>query len=250
MQVFLTIHLKNHSNKVILFTEFVKGMRNMKKIFALFLTILFVIGSFALTADAERGEFIADPDSLLSPESVTEINNICAALAESNGCEVYIYVAKTLGGQSCEAYSAKLFDSENIGGNERRGVVFVAASDDADYYMKAGAGVGNHLSYENIVSLLGEKFEPDFAAGEIDRATVSTMYSLCDRLSKLTEAELAKHAEEENKGANPFVIILLVILGVALLCILAFAVLCIRAQMIRKKRRQRRRRPAVRVYRR
>lgn len=217
----------------------------MKKLLAVLLSLILISALVPLAASA-RDSYVYDGDGLLSQETAEQINGICSELFRKNGCEVYVYVAKTLAGGTCEACASGLFVSEAIGGDGQNGVTFVVATEDSDYYVKAGTGAAGRLTYDDIVSILKDSFEPGFASGDIEQPLVSAVSQLSAKLEKAPEKQTA---EKEKKGTSVFLVILIVILFIVFFAVVAFIVLYIRAQRIRKRRR-RRRRPGNPGYRR
>lgn len=169
--------------------------------------------------------YVADTADLLSDATLEALERANSSLADKNGTSIHIYTDTECDGDIADlAYG--LFSSYEL---DERAVLLVVLKD--DYYLVRGAGLKDSLSEDEMIRLLKNNLEPEFAAGDPDAGVSKTVSALASLLSRVEKVDL-------TSLGNSLFILFTAALSIAFLLIL----ILIFTRIVGSKRTRRRRR--------
>lgn len=153
------------------------------------LTVLLLMGLtpavLAAVPDRPENKYVLDSAGVISSSTEREIVKENQELFRECGAEVVIVAVDFLGGQDIQDYTYELFNSWEIGSQERNNgilLVMAIAEGDGDYYAQAGYGIDSYFDGAKLQELLDEYLEEDFARGDYDRGVEKFFDAVTDEL--------------------------------------------------------------------
>ena len=134
-------------------------------------------------------QYIYDTEGVISEKTAEYVDAMNASLFAQTGAQIAVEVIDTTGSTDIADYTAEEFGRLGVGSKERNnGILLVLALEnyyngapDGDYYIGWGSGFSG--SQQNALqSILWDKMERDFAAGDYDQAVRKTFDGLVDYL--------------------------------------------------------------------
>ena len=134
-------------------------------------------------------QYIYDTEGVISEKTAEYVDAMNASMFAQTGAQIAVEVIDTTGSTDIADYTAEEFGRLGVGSKERNnGILLVLALEnyyngapDGDYYIGWGSGFSG--SQQNALqSILWDKMERDFAAGDYDQAVRKTFDGLVDYL--------------------------------------------------------------------
>jgi uncharacterized protein len=181
-----------------------KGSRRFQSIiFPLLLAAilpLFTISVFAENPDSlpTPTDYVSDFAHVLSSETVTQLDSICAQLDHSAAnAQLAVVTIHNLNGDAASDYATKLYDKWKIGkkGSDK-GVLVLLATDDHKYFIETGYGVEGILN-DAKVGDIGRAMVPYLRAKDYDSAVTTAVGRLAEVIAADANVTL------ENQPAPP-----------------------------------------------
>lgn len=174
---------------------------------------------------ANRTHFVSNPDGILSPKAVAELNDVALSLKERGLAEVAIVVVSSIDPDDPFTFAVDLFEKWGVG-NEKadNGLGILLVDDVHEIRFVTGYGLEGVLPDARCVQLQHEYMLPHFRNGDYDRGMVEGLRAV-DTLLSSGELEGVTNSEEEEREAmiaGLVIVVLLVILPLALLLIASF----------------------------
>lgn len=132
-------------------------------------TALFVNSVFAYSSPGNRDGFVNDFANMLAADTEEILNDRLTQAQEETSAEVVVVTVPTLGGETIENYTGKLFTEWNL---ERplhtKGVMLLVARDEKQVRILAGSGLGSVLSEEKSDEIIQEVIIPAFKTDDFN----------------------------------------------------------------------------------
>ena len=150
--------------------------------------------------------YVRDNANVISSETINEIGEINKKLFEENGGQVIVYTVDSLNGKSITNEAERLFNEIGIGDSvmNNGALVFFAINED-DYYIMLGDGLDDYLTRQELVNIIDQNTEPDFAKKNYDASALETVYALSDAIHKYYPSALGIMNTPSNTSAPGFV---------------------------------------------
>ena len=219
--------------------------------------------------DPSANFYIHDEEKLLSNETKNEILARNKELYEKYGIQIIVLSLEKIPGSDVNAkgaYLHQIIDSWQVGGTAEKCLVVMLSAAEQNYVAVAGEGLKTEFPASVWSELFNQYLEADFAAQQYDAdllklfkaaADKAELYAVNVGMTATGEAatptpEPSAEPEEENEEKEKpgvFTVILRVIGGIILaalaIVVIGFIVIYTHGQMVRKKRREARRRQAM-----
>lgn len=167
--------------------------------------------------------FVSDAAQVLSPETVTELNNRCYKLKKEVGVEYAIVVVDSIQGDNETAFAEELFNYWGIGNsNNNSGVLLLYVTSTRGMRFQTGAGIEGLLPDAYFKGLLEEKMFPLMREDKPDEAFLLAMTDIEERLTS-EEARL-ELAEEQVSDRGLWWNVLIIYLVLAFIALIVFAI--------------------------
>lgn len=173
--------------------------RNVKRMFALLLTLCLAASLLVLPAQATnladfprlpKDTSVVDDADMLSRDTEQWLNEGNGTLQDKcKGATIAVLTVEDTGALTTEDYATQVFNDWGVGNKkENNGVLLLltrtsAQYPDGDYYVSLGKGLdGTRLSSE-LSMLLQKKMEDSFAAGDYDAAVRKTVSAIAESIA-------------------------------------------------------------------
>lgn len=131
--------------------------------------------------------FVSDFAGMISPRAEAAITRIAEEVRAKTGAEIAVAAIETTGGAAIEPYSVELFTAWGIGEKGKdNGVLILVALKDHQMFVKTGYGLEGAIPDAVAHMIYRDVLLPGFRAGEYDKALVTAVTMLADRV--LTES--------------------------------------------------------------
>jgi len=136
---------------------------------------------------ARPAGFVSDFAGMISPRAEATITRIAEEVRAKTGAEIAVAAIETTGGTAIEPYSVELFTAWGIGEKGKdNGVLILVALKDRQMFVKTGYGLEGAIPDAVASAIYRNVLVPGFRAGEYDKALVTAVTMLADRV--LTES--------------------------------------------------------------
>ena len=219
--------------------------------------------------DPSANFYIHDEEKLLSNETKNEILARNKELYEKYGIQIIVLSLAQIPGSDVNAkgaYLHQIIDSWQVGGTSEKCLVVMLSAAEQNYVAVAGEGLKTEFPVSAWNELFNQYLETDFAAQQYDAGALKLFKAIADKaelyavntgmtatgeVATPTPEPSAEPEEEKEEKDKPgvFTVILRVIGGIILaalaIMVIGFIVIYTHGQMVRKKRREARRRQAM-----
>lgn len=200
-----------------------KGSRRFQSIvFTLVVAALlpfFTISVFAESVDSLPSPtgYVSDLAHVLSPETVTQLDSICAQLDHSAAnAQLAIVTVHNLNGDAASDFATRLYDKWKIGkkGSDK-GVLVLLATDDRKYFIETGYGVEGILN-DAKVGDIGRAMVPYLRAKDYDSAVTTAVGRLAQVIAADANVTLENQPapepeRQERRGGIPIGLIIFIL---------------------------------------
>lgn len=223
---------------------------------------------------ASESFYVYDGADVLSAETEQAIVAKNGEIKEKYGVQIVVMTLDSMPGETPEervAYAQSVLQTWKVGGDSGNGALLVLSISDADYWAVSGEGAKACFTNSVLGNLLKDQLEADFDAELYDDGVTKFVDAAVKKLESYTNAQnlaagtssaepgdgkaedvpekdAADKKDEEKKGGNLFLSILkgiaVFLVIVLALFIILYIVIYVHGQMMRKKRREARRRKA------
>jgi len=148
---------------------------------------LFLVPGFILayTSPGRPAGFVNDFASLLKPETVSSLENTLQSFSDATGNQIVVVTVATLGDESVETYSEKLFSEWGIGQEkEDNGLLLLVARDEREVRIEVGYGLEPVITDLESSRIIREIIVPAFQQGDYDAGVASAVTRI---ISDITE---------------------------------------------------------------
>jgi uncharacterized protein len=144
----------------------------MKK---LFFGLLLTFSCFCLGATyPSYNGYINDKVNIFSPEEAQMLNNLGMDLEKKTGAEFAVLVVDTLGEETIEEYSNKIFQAWGIGKKgENNGLLLLLAVNDKKVRLEVGYGLEGIINDGKAGEILDKTILPFFKQGQIKEGLIN-----------------------------------------------------------------------------
>lgn len=144
---------------------------------------------------------VADPDNILQPATILEVNRILDDIQKQSGAQVAVAVVGDTD-TDIDSWATALFDAWGVGKEgANTGVLFVVARDSHRYAIRTGRGITAVLPDVTTARIARNEIVPRFKAGDIDGGIVAGVSALHAELTTDDAVSAIKAAHErENKA--------------------------------------------------
>lgn len=150
-------------------------------------------------------QLVANPDNILSPAAVGEINSLLLDIRRKSTAEVVFVVIDSIDGASdIDTYGVDLFEHWGIGKKDKdNGVLVLVVPGQRRYTIKTGYGTEGILPTATLARMTRHGLEPLMRQGKTDEALVSTARSLNGLMTTedaIAELQSAEHGPGRYRG--------------------------------------------------
>lgn len=190
----------------------------MKRLFAILVPLMIALAAWPRSYEpseivnpikADKTQFIADPENLLSESDKAEINSRLEALRSKTTAEMAVVVVPSVGDSPIEDWSEQLFTSWGIGKKDKdNGVLLVIAVDDRKARIQTGYGVEGVLPDISCAAIIRDDIAPAMRDGNLALAlnnAVSTVYGAFTDPAVAEELR-SSQADDEEEFLSPEVL--------------------------------------------
>ncbi len=129
--------------------------------------------------------FVSDFSNMISPRAEATIASIAEEVKTKTGAEIAVATIQTTGGVAIEPYSVELFTEWGIGETGKdNGILILVAAEDHQMWIKTGYGLEGAIPDASAHMIYRDVLRPGFRAGEYDRALVTAVNMIADRILK------------------------------------------------------------------
>jgi len=142
----------------------------LKKALTIFVGLLLVPGFLlAYTSPGKPAGFVNDFANLLKPETALSLENTLQSFSDTTGNQIVVVTVATLGDESVETYSEKLFSEWGIGQEkEDNGLLLLVARDEREMRIEVGYGLEPIITDLESSRIIREVLTPSFKEGKYD----------------------------------------------------------------------------------
>lgn len=142
----------------------------IRKSLAILAGLLLVPGFLlAYTSPGKPAGFVNDFASLLKPETVSSLENTLQSFSDTTGNQIVVVTVATLGDESVETSSEKLFSEWGIGQEkEDNGLLLLVARDEREVRIEVGYGLEPVITDLESSRIIREIIVPAFQKGDYD----------------------------------------------------------------------------------
>lgn len=179
-----------------------------KTLFTVILTVAVALCSVARTwtvddlsnpQEQRIPSFVANPDNILSPGIVNQINQIVDNVYQTSGAEVAVVVVDDID-TDIDTWATTLFDRWSIGKEgANTGVLFVVAKTSRKYAIRTGRGITAVLPDVTAHRIARSALIPRLKAGDFDGGVLDGVSQICNILNEPRAVEQIKAAHDREK---------------------------------------------------
>ena len=200
-----------------------------KCLLALFVSLLALSTGVAL---AERVQdlpkptnYVSDFAGVLSPETVTSLNRLCAQVDRQAHAQIAVVTIKSLDGEPIENFATALEDKWKVGkkGTDR-GLLLIFATSDRKYRIEVGYGLEGILP-DGRVGDIGRAIVPYLQQNNYDAAVTLAVQQIAGVIAAdagVTLTTTSRPAYAPAPQARPLTLGEVVVLGIVLLLVIFF----------------------------
>jgi uncharacterized protein len=127
--------------------------------------------------------FVSDFAGMVSPSAEAAITRIAEEVKAKTGAEIAVAIIETTGGTAIEPYSVDLFMAWSIGEKGKdNGILILVALKDRQMFIKTGYGLEGAVPDAVASAIYRNVLVPGFRAGEYDKALVTAVSMIADRI--------------------------------------------------------------------
>ncbi len=196
-----------------------------KRIFAVVLSILFVVCSvFTVSARGDE-DFPAKPNpprlvndfaGMIGADHIQELENKLVEFDNTTSTQISIVTVSSLGDYDVSDYAIKLFNKWGIGqAGKNNGVLLLASRDDRKIWIVTGKGLEGVLTDQKTGMIYRNEMVPHFKEGDY----YTGFSKAADAIIAVTKGEYkgeAKHGKKDKGGSVGLIIFIIVIIIIAI----------------------------------
>lgn len=180
----------------------------MKKII-FFLPVIFLYSAsfvLAYTSPGKPAGFVNDFSNIISPQTQTALEE---KLSKS-GLEIAVVTVGSLGDETIETYSVKLFEEWGIGDKKKdNGVLFLVASNERQVRIEVGYGLEGILTDAQSNGIIQKIVLPELRAGNLEAGIIKGADAVISVVKD--EIDYSQVKEEKSIVGSIFIFIWLII---------------------------------------
>ncbi len=180
----------------------------MRKVLALIVALLTLLP--AVTASGARGiadipnvqiadstQLVSNPDGVLSPTAVTQLNSTLRALRSATTAEVVVVAVDELDTDDIDRFATDLFTSWGIGKNDNdNGLLILISRGQRRAVLRTGYGLEGVLPDAICGRIIRNTMAPHFSEGDYDTGTLAAVADVAQRIG-------APDVADEVRSAHP-----------------------------------------------
>ncbi len=175
----------------------------MRKRFTAFSLVLFFMLASVQIAFAQlevpplAGKRVHDLDTVLSPQTVQNLEVQLKVHEDSTGNQIAILILNTLNGEAIEEYSLRVAEQWRLGKEKNdNGVLLLVAIEDRKMRIEVGQGLEGVLTDALCSQIIRNEMAPEFRRADYDAGVLLAIHAI-------VEAIAGEYTAEESLGANP-----------------------------------------------
>lgn len=131
-----------------------------------------------------QGCYVSNPDTILSPSAVNQMNRMLTTLEGETGVEIAVVVINTIGVDDYYDFAYRLFNYWEIGKSGKdNGVLILFVADERAVKIETGYGVEGLLPDITCESILNDVMFPLFKEGKYDDGFIAGIQAISDVLT-------------------------------------------------------------------
>lgn len=170
-------------------------------ILALLIAVLFTAAAQDFPANpniADAREFIADPASLLSPETKAEVNRRLYGFRQSSTAELAVAIVPEIGDMEIEEYATALFKEWGLGkADNDNGILLVISPGARRARIETGYGVEGAMPDAVASKIIRDDVVANMKDGNLDAAVNS---ATADMVKVLSDPAYAEELKSQQRG--------------------------------------------------
>ena len=148
---------------------------------------------------ADRRQYVADPEDLVSSRAKSEASAILWNLRQKTGVEVAEVIIPNTGEYTKEEFATRLFDNWKIGKSDKdNGVLILIVTDQREAWIATGYGVEGVIPDISATKIVNRSIVPYMKQGNLNEAVVAVAADVANILSNPEAASELKSNEAER----------------------------------------------------
>ncbi len=127
----------------------------------------------------DKRQYVSNPDNILSPSSVTRMNELLGKLERERGVQTLVIAVEQVQDGDCYHFAMTLGNGLGIGHDSKTGLIILLATKDRCYRMITGEGLEGTLPDAICRRIQNRYMVPSLKAGRWDEALLHTVEATC-----------------------------------------------------------------------
>lgn len=168
----------------------------------------------------DRDNAVSNPDGILSPQTVSQINNIIIPLRRATSIEVAVVAISSIGDDTPEDFSVKLFEKWGIGkAGEDNGLLILLSSNDRFIRFEVGYGLEGVLTDAVTRRIRDNRMVPYLAVGDWNNGMLAGVEAVNEYLTD-PNSDLRREAEGIDRPKDNFLFNISLLMGAMIVIVL------------------------------
>lgn len=169
---------------------------------------------------ADRNAFVSDPESILSPSTVADIDRKLSRLRDSTTVEVAVVVVPSIGTHTPEEFALEVAESWGVGGKKTdNGLLILLVTQDRYVRFEVGYGLEGVMTDLMSKHIQTQRMVPHLSGGDWDGGLEAGVDAVIEVLTDPDSQLVREQRDEENTGVGPLIVAALVFGGMMALFI-------------------------------
>ncbi len=152
---------------------------------------------------ADRTRFISNPDAIVSPAAVANIDSTLSRIRQSTSAEMVAVVIGDIDNGDIDTYANELFNLWGLGKDDvNNGVLLLVARDSRKAVIRTGPGVEGVLPDAACGRILRNEMFPAFREGDYDGGTIAAVNAIAARLGDPQAAEEIRSSRPDTDSSR------------------------------------------------
>ncbi|MGI8770621.1 MAG: TPM domain-containing protein [Acidobacteriaceae bacterium] len=147
----------------------------------------------------QPSNYVSDFAHVLSGETQTQVNGMCAQLEQRAHAQLFVVTVKTLDDEPVDQYANDLFHRWKIGAKgTNRGVLLLLATTEHQWRVEVGYGLEGVLT-DSVTGRIGRAMVPDLRQNDYDAAVIDASSDIAVVVAKDAKVELDTPAAPKRR---------------------------------------------------
>lgn len=146
---------------------------------------------------SDARQYVSNPDGILAPETVGEMNRIIRSTADSTSAEIAVVVVESIGDEEIKPFATALFGQWGIGKKDNdNGLLILFVLDQRQITFETGYGLEGVLPDALCKRIQMQEMIPAFREGDYDKGMLNGLARTADILTRPEAADEIRSSAE------------------------------------------------------